>query len=531
MSTATETPNPTDTGIIQEQLEIEDAPVYPTGLKRGLVIFSILLSAIFVGLDMTIVAVAVPSLSNHFKQLNDIGWYSASYQLIGSCFIFFSARLYTVFPMKTVFLVSIFLFELGSLLCTIAPTSATFILGRATAGLASSGIQTGSIVLLTSSLPVHKRPFWTGLIGAASNIAMVIAPLIGGVLIDAFSWRACFGINLPIGAITSLFIAYGFRNPAPPPQAAARLPFVEKCRRLDIPGTLVFAPAIVSLLIGLQWGGVKYGWADARIIVLLGLFVVLAAVFAFMQYRKKEDATLPPRIMKQRSILAGAWFNACSNGILAVTEYYMSIYFQGVRGFSATKSGAMGLPLFAGMAVAVMTAGAGTRWMGYYYPFMLVSSVLTPIASGLLTTIEYNDSLVKTTMLLAFLGAGVGLGLQAPMFAVQTVLPDKDIATGVAITAFTGFLASSLFVSVSAVLFQSRLAIEVEQYAPGTNGSIFDQGGLANVREQIGSARLGAVLAGYDEAVIQTLYIPVVLASLSVLASVAMERRSVKKTQ
>ncbi|KAJ5933724.1 hypothetical protein N7454_006053 [Penicillium verhagenii] len=442
MSNATEIPNPTDTGTIQEQLEIEDTPVYPTGLKRGLVIFSILLSAIFVGLDMTIVAVAVPSLSNHFKQLNDIGWYSASYQLIGSCFIFFYARLYTVFPMKTVFLVSIFLFELGSLLCTIAPTSATFILGRATAGLASSGIQTGSIVLLTSSLPVHKRPFWTGLIGAASNIAMVIAPLIGGVLIDAFSWRACFGINLPIGAITSLFIAYGFRMPAHPLHAAAKLSFMEKCKRLDIPGTLVFAPAIVSLLIGLQWGGVKYGWADARIIVLLGLFVVLAAVFAFMQYRKKEDATLP----------------------------------RGVRGFSATKSGAMGLPLFAGMAVTVMTAGAGTRWMGYYYPFMLVSSVLTPIASGLLTTIEYNDSLVKTTMLLAFLGAGVGLGLQAPMFAVQTVLPDKDIATGVAITAFTGFLASALFVSVSAVLFQSRLATEVGQYAPGTNGSIFDQG-------------------------------------------------------
>jgi hypothetical protein len=162
---------------------------------------------------------------------------------------------------------------------------------------------------------------------------------------------------------------------------------------------------------------------------------------------------------------------------------------------------------------------------------MLISSVLAPIASGLLTTIEYNDSLVKITLLMAFLGAGVGLGLQAPVFAVQTVLPDKDIATGVAITGFTGFLASALFVSVSAVLFQSRLAIEVERYAPGIDQSIFDHGGLVDAREQIGSARLGAVLSGYDEAVIQTLYIPVALASLSVLASVAMERRSVKKTQ
>ncbi|KAJ5635141.1 uncharacterized protein N7484_008454 [Penicillium longicatenatum] len=479
---------------------------------------------------MTIVAVAVPSLSTQFKQLNDIGWYSASYQLVGCCFIFFFARLYTVFSMKTIFLVSMSLFELGSLLCTIAPTSATFIIGRAVAGLGSSGIQTGGIVLLTSCLPVHKRPFWTGVIGAGANVALLIAPLIGGVLIDAFSWRACFGINLPIGAVTIGLIAYGFQMPANPPHAA-ELTVLEKCKRLDIPGTLVFVPAIVCLLIGLQWGGVKYSWGNARVIALLVLFVVLIGVFAYMQYRQKEEATLPPRIMTQRSILAGAWFNACTNGILAVTEYYMSIYFQGVCGFSATKSGAMGLSLFAGMALTGLTAGAGTARIGYYYPFMIISSVLTPIASGLLTTIEYNGTLIKTIFLLAFLGASVGLGLQAPVFAVQTVLPDKDIALGVAVTAFTGFLASSLFVSVSAVLFQSRLAIEVEQYAPGTNQSIFDQGGLADVREQIGPARLGAVLSGYDQAVIQTLYIPVALASLSILASVAMERKSVKKTQ
>src|SRR4051812_5350582 len=115
---------------------------------------------------------------------------------------------------------------------------------------------------------------------------------------------------------------------------------------------------------------------------------------------------------------------------------------------------------------------------------MLISSVLTPIASGLLTTVEYNDSLVKIILLMAFLGAGVGLGLQAPVFAVQTVLPGKDIATGVAITGFTGLLASALFVSVSAVLFQSRLAIEVERYAPGTDRSILDHGGLVDAREQ-----------------------------------------------
>ncbi|KAJ5281771.1 hypothetical protein N7478_007143 [Penicillium angulare] len=135
------------------------------------------------------------------------------------------------------------------------------------------------------------------------------------------------------------------------------------------------------------------------------------------------------------------------------------------------------------------------------------------------------------TLLLFFLGAGVGLGVQVPVFAVQTVLPDNDMATGVAITGSTGLLASALFVSASVVLFQNRLAVEAARHAPGTDQSIFDDEGLEDVSGQIGSAKLGVLLSGYYEALIQTLYIPVALASLSVLASVSMERRKVKKSQ
>ena len=162
---------------------------------------------------------------------------------------------------------------------------------------------------------------------------------------------------------------------------------------------------------------------------------------------------------------------------------------------------------------------------------MLATSILTPIASGLLTTLDFSENIVKVFFLLVFVGTGVGLGIQAPLVAVQTVLPAKDFATGVAIVGFAGGLASSLFISVSATLFQARLAVELAKCAPGTNTTIFDHGGLADIRSQIGEQRLGDVLWGYDEAVMQTLYIPVALAASSIIASVAMERRSVKKKQ
>jgi hypothetical protein len=160
---------------------------------------------------------------------------------------------------------------------------------------------------------------------------------------------------------------------------------------------------------------------------------------------------------------------------------------------------------------------------------MLATSILSPIASGLLTTLDLDESIVKVLCLLGFLGVAIGLGLQGPLMAVQTVLDDKDISTGLAITGFGGGLGSSIFISVSATLFQSRLADELAQYAPGTNTTAFAQGGLAGIRHVLGQDRLKAVLLGYDKAVMQTLYIPVGLATLTILGSVAIERRSVKK--
>lgn len=163
---------------------------------------------------------------------------------------------------------------------------------------------------------------------------------------------------------------------------------------------------------------------------------------------------------------------------------------------------------------------------------MLAASVLSPIASGLLTTLDLDESITKVLALLGFLGVSVGMGLQGPVMAVQTVLDPKDASTGFAITGFGGGLGSSLFISVSTALFQSRLRAEVAQFAPGTNTTTtFAQGGLAGIRGLIGQARLKNVLLGYDKAVMQTLYIPVGLATLTLLGSVAMERKSVKKKQ
>ena len=274
-------------------------------------------------------------------------------------------KLYAIFSVKSVFIFGIVIFEAGSLLCTVAPSSKAFVLGRAVAGLGISAIGVGYLKVLRHCFPLSKQALMCSLVGGCQSIGLVSAPVIGGALIDAFSWRACFGINIPLGVLCVAFTAYGFHDPVPNPDSA--LPFKEKLKRVDLLGTLLVIPAITCLLMALQLGGVKYGWKDARIIVMFLFFGLLFSAFGYLQYRQGDNAILPPRILKRRSILAGMWYTGCCNGVLAVTEYYISIYFQGVRGFTAFKSGLIGLPMIGGLSVAIFAQGAGTTMIGYYF--------------------------------------------------------------------------------------------------------------------------------------------------------------------
>lgn len=273
-------------------------------------------------------------------------------------------KLYTLFDLKRLYITGVVVFEAGSLLCTVAPSSKVFILGRAVAGFGAAAISSGAGTIVPRCFPNEKRALMVGFLGFAQSFGLVGAPIIGGALVDAFTWRACFGINLPLGAIAILITAYGLEDPSPNPNLL--LPLREKIKRLDLVGTALVVPSTVCLLMGLQWGGIKYGWSDWRIILLFVVFAVMVAGFGYVQHQQQEKALLPPRILKNRTVLASALFCACCNATLAVTEYYISIYFQGVRGYPATKSGLLGLPMLVGLAVALMFAALAVTWIGYY---------------------------------------------------------------------------------------------------------------------------------------------------------------------
>lgn len=143
----------------------------------------------------------------------------------------------------------------------------------------------------------------------------------GGAFTDNLTWRWCFYINLPLGAVTFLFILFFFQTP----QAIKKKTGLKsQLREMDLLGTFFFLPAIISLLLALQWGGTKYAWNDARIIALFVVFGVLALIFMGIQHWAGDRATVPPRLIKNRNVWGAAWYSMAIGACYFVLVYYVS---------------------------------------------------------------------------------------------------------------------------------------------------------------------------------------------------------------
>ncbi|THV76873.1 MFS general substrate transporter [Aureobasidium pullulans] len=509
----------------------EEAASYLTGLTLLSVVVSLVLVIFLMMLDTSIVATAIPRITTQFHSLEDVGWYGSAYLLANCALQPLAGKIYKEFSYKWAFLWFFGLFEVGSLLCGVATSSNMFIVGRAVAGLGCAGLINGALSIIAASVPLTKRPLYMGFMMSLSQFGVLFGPLIGGALTEYTTWRWCFYINLPVGGIVAVILFFAPVPAGPEKTVDKKFHAGTFLRSLDLVGFALFAPAIIQILLALQWGGTQYAWNSATVI---GLFCGGAAtllVFLTWEYFKGDDAMIPLSMVRQRIFWSSCMTVFFTFSSMLCVNYYLPIYFQAVRGASPTMSGVDLLPSIISQMIFAILSGIGVTKVGYYLPFSIACGILTAISAGLLGLLGPHTSMAKWIGYQILGGVGRGLGIQMPIVAIQNLVPKSQASVAMSLLIFSQTFGGALFLAFAQTVFNTGLSSALKEYAPEVAAETILAAGATGVRGVVSGSVLPHVLQAYSQAIDHVFYLSAGAAAGATLACLGMGWKSIKKAK
>ncbi|WQF88058.1 Putative major facilitator superfamily, MFS transporter superfamily [Colletotrichum destructivum] len=448
-------------------------------------------------LDGSILGPAIPNITDEFESLHDIGWYGSAYFITNTVFQPIAGKIFTFLPTKWSLIGFILFFEIGSLLCGIASSSAMLILGRAVAGMGGSGLLIGNQTVIAGLAPLEKRPGLTAVVMSLAAPGMLLGPIVGGIITEYSTWRWIFYMNLPIGAVAILLLVFtGI------PEQTAKPDWRIVLRGLhhyfDILGCGLCTAATCLLLLVLNIGGDLLPWNSP---ILIGMFVFSVILFAFFVYwsvHMGHQALMPPSIAKQRVVWSGAATLMFTIGATTVQSYFLPLYFQSVRGESAMTGALYTIPGLPGQILFSLASGFLIGKIGYYLPWAVAGTAVHTVACGLLSRFSTATPTPYWILSQFLAGCGRGMSLQSPSIATQVALPQDQISIASSIVTFGMYLGSALASTAASVTFDNVLQTEVERRI--SNAAAADMvltGGATEFRQVLSGDELTSALDAF----------------------------------
>ncbi|PVH99814.1 putative MFS drug efflux transporter [Periconia macrospinosa] len=457
------------TSIVQTQPE-EPARTL-RGIKWMICVLSIFSSVFLYALDNTIVATIQPAIINDLGHLEKLPWVSVAFQVSSVALDLTWGKLYGKFDGKILFLLSVFIFEVGSALCGAAPTIDAEIVGRAICGAGGIGIYMGALNLLAVTTTNKERPVYISLMGICWGAGTVLGPVVGGAFADSSAtWRWSFYINLVIGAVAAP--AYFLLLPHTNTHLHGKK-LLSRVRAVDWVGTILISGAIVSGIMGVNFGGVLFAWDNGEIIGPLVCSGVLWILFGLQQsysvFTTPEDRIFPCDIVRnwEANILFAQ--TACGMGASLVFIYFIPLYFQFVQSDKALDAGIRLLPSIFLMIFGSIVTGTMLGKGFWFLPFVLCGSVLVIVGGSLMyTNVEVHTSAAPIYGYSVLMAFGVGLFTQGPISVVQSLFPADRVADATAFIGFGQVVGIAIMLAVANAIFLNKATIGIQHLLPDT---------------------------------------------------------------
>jgi EmrB/QacA subfamily drug resistance transporter len=423
---------------------------------------------VLVGLDASVVAIANPRIAADLNaSLSDLQWITDSYLLALASLLIFGGKLGDMFGRRRMFLIGVVGFAASSVGIGLIGSVSGVIALRAVQGVFGALLMPSTLAIVRNAFPPHKLNTAIGIWGAASGVSVAAGPILGGLLVERFSWESVFYINVPIAVVAVLLGV-----------AAVVESRGSDARNLDVAGTLTLSGGLSLLVFGLIKAP-EWGWRDPQTLAfLIGGALVLGA-FIVVE-RHTAEPLLPLRLFRNRSLSIGVAVVTINFFGLFGALFFMTLYLQNLQGWSPLATGVRTLPLSAAMVIAAPLSGVLTEKFG---PRPSMVGGLAGVAGGLvlLSRLAADSGYGAIWPAFALLGAGIGLVLTASSEAIVGSAPvdDAGVAGGL----------QSTSVQLGAVLGTTILGSALSSRVGSTlTGSLTTHGVPAQVAEKLSAA-------------------------------------------
>jgi len=420
--------------------------------RRWLILGICCMSLLLIGLDATIVNVALPSIHRSLHaSLAGLQWVVDAYTLVLASLLMLSGSTADRIGRRKVFLAGLLLFLLGSALCAVAPSLGVLVGARALQAIGGSMLNPVALSIVRQVfLDPKERAQAIGLWGATMGVSMGLGPVVGGALVDTVGWRYVFLVNIPIGLLAFLLTVLYV------PESRA-----DHARRIDPIGQLLVLLGLASLTYAIIEGQGE-GWTSAEIVTLF--VVAIASFVGLVRYElRRDEPLLDMRFFRSAPFSGASLIAVCAFGSFGGFLFLNTLYLQDARGFSAFHAGLCTLPVAAMTIVFAPLAGRIIARTGTRLP-LLVAGIGLTVSPLLLVSLTSHTSLLL--LIVCYLLFGIGFGFANPPITSTAIsgMPPAQAGVAAAVASTSRQTGSTMGIAVAGAVAGATAA---NSFGPG----------------------------------------------------------------